>query len=383
MGFSVAPDGTLVRRLRQRLQFLWGDSTSGVNTVRTLFNSLLAVFAGSTGRELALQIQFLKVENEILRARLGQRVKVTPTERRRLLKFGRPLGPTIRHLITVVSPRTFARWLSDAKRQPAGRKVGRPKLKPLRDLIVMLARKTGWGSARVLGEIHKLSRRKCSRQFVANVLREHGFDPGPKRGEKTWSEFVAMHAHSLWQCDFLSKKAVSLAGVRDLFVLAFIQVGSRAVFVSPATPRPTDAWCRQQALAFCRHAWHLGLPAQFVVHDRDAKYGTAFDDELARHGVASRRIAFRAPNMQAFIERWILSIQTECLDHFLVFGEKHLNFLVSSFVRHYLLHRPHQGIGNVPLRDLPEPPEDVPRPSDIRCETALGGLLRHYHRKAA
>jgi putative transposase len=56
-------------------------------------------------------------------------------------------------------------------------------------------------------------------------------------------------------------------------VLAFIHVGTRRVFVTPATLHPTEAWCREQAAAFCRHAQASGLPTRFVYHDRDAKYG--------------------------------------------------------------------------------------------------------------
>jgi putative transposase len=94
-------------------------------------------------------------------------------------------------------------------------------------------------------------------------------------------------------------------------------------------------------------------------------------------------IARRAPNLQAYIERWIQSIQVECLDHFIVLGEKHLNHLVAEYVRHFLTDRPHQSLGNSPLVELPAPPEDDPRDSEVCCERSLGGLLKHYHRAAA
>ncbi len=229
----------------------------------------------------------------------------------------------------------------------------------------------------------KLTRRKFSRQFVINVMREHGFEPGPKRGEKSWDEFLTMHAKTLWQADFFSKRVVTLRGVREFFILAFIHIGTRRVFVTPATLNPTEEWCATQAVAFCRHVQMNSLTCERVYHDRDAKYGRAFDAALARRGVKGIYIAPRAPNLQAYIERWVQSIRVECLDHFLVIGEKHLNFLVSEYVRHFLSERPHQGVGNAPLVESPAPPEDVPRPSDVRCERSLGGLLQHYHRKAA
>jgi putative transposase len=351
--------------------------------MRTLFTSFLTMLANATHRELARQVQYLKVENEILRSKLPKRITVTPTERRQLVRFGKRLGSTIGKLIGIVSPRTFARWLVDDRRKRPPVKRGRPRLVPLRDLVIMVARQTGFGYAKVYGEVKKLTRRKFSWQFVRKVMREEGFDTGPKRGAGTWDDFLTRHARTLWQCDFFSKKVFTIAGIRQYFLLAFIHIGTRRVFVTEATRNPTEQWCRVQAAEFCRHAQTNGLTAEFVYYDRDSKYGRAFDSELARHGVKGRRIAPQSPNMQAFIERWVQSIKVECLDHFLVFGEKHLNHLVAEWVRYYLRHRPHQGIGNTLLAEVPAPPEDVPKPSHVRSVKILGGLIKSFERKAA
>jgi putative transposase len=141
----------------------------------------------------------------------------------------------------------------------------------------MIAGQTGWGYSRVMREMKKLTRRKLSRQFVINVMREHGFDPGPKRGEKTWDELLRMHAATLWQADFFSKRVLTLRGVRELSILAFIHVGSRRVFVTSTTLSPTEEWCATQADAFCRHVQTNDLTCERVYHDRDANYGRAFD----------------------------------------------------------------------------------------------------------
>jgi hypothetical protein len=89
-----------------------------------------------------------------------------------------------------------------------------------------------------------------------------------------------------------------------------------------------------------------------------------------------------APNVCAYVERWIQSIQIECLNHFVVLGEKHFNYLVSTYVNYYLGHRPHQGLDNKPL-DGSEPDDDVPRLTTVRSQSWLGGLLQSYSRKAA
>jgi putative transposase len=115
--------------------------------VKTLYQSFLLLLGAATDRELARHVQFYKVENQLLRSKVPGRITVTPEERRRLLKFGKPVGPAIKDLITIVSPRTFARWVSGetkAKRKPAREpKLGRPRTEEaIRDLILKLARET-------------------------------------------------------------------------------------------------------------------------------------------------------------------------------------------------------------------------------------------------
>jgi putative transposase len=82
------------------------------------------------------------------------------------------------------------------------------------------------------------------------------------------------------------------------------------------------------------------------------------------------------------VERFIQTIQVECLDHFLVFGEKHFDYLVREYVEHYHFERPHQGLGNRTATGEP-PPESSHSNGEIVCRTRLAGLLKHYYRAAA
>ena len=94
-----------------------------------LFHALFLMLSQATPDDLIQQIQYLKVENEILRGRLPKRIMLTPAERSRLVKFGKLVGPAIRELISIVHPRTFHRWL--AAERAAGKKLatkrGRPR----------------------------------------------------------------------------------------------------------------------------------------------------------------------------------------------------------------------------------------------------------------
>jgi putative transposase len=221
---------------------------------------------------------------------------------------------------------------------------------------------------------------------VVNILKEAGLDPGPKRGEHTWAEFLAVHAATLWQCDFFSHKVLSWQGWKDCFVLAFIHVGTRRVFVSLATRKPDAAWVQQQAAAFVGHLAAVGQSAADTIlfRDRDGKYTPPFDDTLRAAGVDVRKTPVRSPNVNAYIERWGQSLRVECLDRMLALGEAHLNYLVREYVTHFNTERPHQSLGNRPLPDVgtSEPPV-LPFPeSGVVCDRRLGGLLKCYRRAA-
>jgi putative transposase len=163
-----------------------------------------------------------------------------------------------------------------------------------------------------------------------------------------------------------------------VFALVLLNVATRRVWVSPSTCRPTEDWVEQQAKAFLAAIAEQGRKVTLVTRDRDSNYRRVFDDTLKRHDVRVMRLAYRSPNLNAYVERFIQSIQVECLDYFLVFSEKHLDYIVRQYVEHYHEERPHQGLGNQLLSGQPPPAND----GEVRCRTRLGGLLKNYYRAA-
>jgi putative transposase len=352
------------------------------------FHSFFQLLATATDKVLARYLQYLKSENHTLRAKLPKRLTLTPEERRRLVKFGKPLGPAIKDLITIVSPRTFARWVSGETKakgkSSAEPKLGRPRTaEALRDLILKLARETGWGYTRILGELKKLGVRSVARSTVVNILRENGLDPGPKRGEGTWDDFIKRHAQTLWACDFFSKNVWTLRGLVEFYIFFVIHIGSRRVHVVGMTPHPDRAWMAQQARNLSMYFGEQSHRPTILLRDHDGKFSSEFDGILGTDGIAVQPIGPMAPNLNAFAERWVQSARVECLDHFVLFGEAHLRLVVREFEHFHNERRPHQGRGNIPPAHSTSPPVSPLAPADVACDEQLGGLLKHYYRRAA
>jgi len=353
--------------------------------MRWLFHPLLLLLANSSDSQLAKQVEYLKAENAMLRKRLPKWLQTTAQERALLVKLGEAVGPGIRFLITIVQYNCYRRWVNKANGTYGNaargyKKAGRPRTpEHIRELVLKLARENNWGYTRILGELRKLGL-KVSRSTVVNILRQHNLDPklDPRKG--SWGAFFRAHAHTLWQCDFLQRHIVTPCGIRQIFILAFLHISTRKVYLSPCTFRPDAVWMREQATAFLDFARKEGLGAQVVLRDRDYKYVPEFEQTLEAADTKLIKVAFRSPNMNAYIERFIQTIQQECLDKFIVFSQKHLDLLTGEFMEHYHEERPHQGKGNVPLSGTPNMTSGE---GEILCRERLGGVLRHYFREAA
>jgi len=356
-----------------------------------LLHPLLALLASLSRQELARQVAYLREENRILRARLPERLVATPQEKRRLLRCGRKLGSKLKELISIVSYQTFQRWVREAERSHAAgqtvpkRRPGRPRTPDdIRELVLRLARENAWGYTRILGELRKLGITRISRQTVKVILKEHGLDPGPQRGAGTWDEFLTIHAETLWQCDFVSKPIWTMQGFVDLYFLVFLHLGTRRCWISPCTIHPDSAWVSRQAVNFQMEAEDMALAPRIVMRDNDRKFTTQFDDVLESSGVSILRTVPCSPNLRVHVERFIQSLKGECLDKFVVVGERHLNHINRQWQQHYNQERPHSA-----RQHLPPDYDSAPAPAasvildDVVSTSRLGGLLKHYERRAA
>jgi putative transposase len=356
------------------------------------FVALLVMLKEKWSARRDAHIRFLKLQVEMLQERLpGNRVILDPVERRRLMKVGAEVGHAVQDTLGIVSIKTYRQWLREEKggRQPG--KVGRPRLtKSLCELIVRLARENaGWGVRRILGELKKLAV-KVSRSSVRRVLVDEKILPDPDRhapqGVLTpWRKFIAIHMNVMVACDFFCKTVWTPLGKHVAYVLAFVHLGSRKVFLSPSTLNPTDEWMQQQARNASMWADEEGIDVRFLIHDRDCKFTEAFDEHFRRKDGGPVLTPYGAPIANCFAESWIGSLKRECLNLFFCFSLGQLDFIVQTYAEYHNRFRPHQGLGNRPpgVLDDPPPQESGIDPMSVRRLSWLGGLLTHYERKAA
>jgi putative transposase len=178
-------------------------------------------------------------------------------------------------------------------------------------------------------------------------------------------------------CDFFT---VETTWLRTLYVMFFIEHGSRRVRLAGMTANPDGAWMRQQARNLAIEERLDGV--RFLVHDRDGKFSGRFDEIMRGEGVRVVKTSVRAPQANAIAERWVRSVRNECLDHVLVFGRRHLEQILRGYVTHYNAERPHRSLALAAPAAKPHQARGSPL-AGIRRREVLGGLIHEYYAAAA
>jgi putative transposase len=212
---------------------------------------------------------------------------------------------------------------------------------------------------------------------VRNVLKRAGLPPAPQRDQLDWRTFLRQHAATTLACDFFTVDTVWL---RRLYVLFFISIATRRVEYLACTSNPDGRWMIQQARNLVMDLDERGLRPRFLIHDRDTKFTRAFDGIL-QSGIAIIRTPVRAPNANAYAERWVGSVSRECLDRLLIVGRRQLKHILRVYVRHFNQQRPHRGLKlRAPdsCHTLNPPPDATARMPRLRRRDLIGGLLHEY-----
>jgi transposase InsO family protein len=329
------------------------------------------------------EIMVLPHQVRILQRQLHARVRYRPSDRAILAALSRLL-PRSRWRSFLVTPETLLRWHREAakhkwRRWRTQRGPGRPPMsEALVGLIVRLGRENRrWGCIRIQGELRKLGIR-VSASSVRRILRRHGLGPAPRSGP-TWTEFLATQAQSVLATDFFTVDTVAL---KQLYVLFVIELSTREVHILGVTDHPTGTFVTQVARNLVGDLADRGRFVKFLIRDRDAKFSTSFDEVLRSEGIRVIKTPVRSPRANAFAERWVRTVRSECLDWVLVLSHGHLERVLRTYVSHYNRQRPHRGID----LGVPVPGSAVtaaPPSLHVDRHDVLGGLIHEYRPVAA
>ena len=336
-------------------------------------------------QEKDLEILILRQQLSILQRKLNHPIKPNKIEKLTLGVLTNKLKRTthqtanqLRDVIRIFQPETVLRWHRELVRKkwtyPNKNKGGRPPIsKETEHLIVRLARENSrLGYGKIVGELLKLGF-QVSMTTVRNVLGRYGIQPASSRnGSIGWRHLMTHYKEQILACDFFTVETVFF---QTIYVLFFIELGSRQVHFAGITTNPNQIWVTQQARQLVWELSEREQPLRFLIHDNDGSFCQAFDAVFESEGFHVIPTPVRAPNANAFAERWIRSAREECLDLILIFNLAHLRRVLIEYIQYYNTARPHQGINqHSPI------PYSISSSGTIQCRNVLGGIIHDYYR---
>ncbi len=352
-----------------------------------ILHVLAVALSGWLNRHQQRVLDYLREENRVLKAQLGSRkLRLNNDDRIRLAVKGFALGrKLLEEFASIVTPETILRWHRGLVAQkwtfPSGQPDRKLVMRRIAELVVRMARENPtWGYDRIQGALKHLGH-LVAPNTIKKILKQHGIDPAPERSKRTtWRQFLRTHAASIAAGDFFSTEVWTARGLVTYYTFFVIDLATRAVEIIGSTPNPDDDFMKQVGRNLTDCVDGFLRKKKFLILDRDGKFSEAFQGVLERSEIQMVRCPARAPNCNAFAERFVRSIKTECLDRMIFVGPGSLRHALAEYVAHYNAERPHQGIGNM----LIEPGTESGTASGrVRRDSRLGGLLSYYHRLAA
>jgi putative transposase len=336
----------------------------------------LAILA-QTLRSLLLTQRELALENLVLRQQVAALKQIHPRPRltdadRLFWVIMARVWSNWRSALHIVQPATVVRWHRQGFQcfwRWKSRQRGRPKIDPgIRALIRQMCRANPlWGAPRIHGELLKLGI-DVSEATVSKYMIRRSEPPS-----QTWRTFLENHATELIALDFFT---VPTATFRILFVLVILSHDRRRILHFNVTANPTAEWTARQLLEACGP----DETPTWLIRDRDSIYGPAFHRQAVALGIGEVPTAPRSPWQNPYAERVIGTLRRECLDHVIVFGERHLKRVLSSYTDYYHCARTHLSL----QKDAPDGRSvQPPELGQVVAFPRVGGLHHQYARMAA
>jgi transposase InsO family protein len=278
------------------------------------------------------------------------------------------LVPNTIKALTIVKPDTVIRWHRTGFRSywrwKSRHRCGRPTVPAeIRRLIrEMSIANPLWGAPRIHGELLKLGI-AIGQTSVAKYMARRRAPPS-----QGWKTFLRNHADGIAAMDLFVVPTISF---RLLYGLLIMGHGRRQILWFGVTAHPTAEWIANQLTEAC--GWEQ--TPRYLIRDRDGAYGEIFIRRVRSIGIRDRPTSLRSPWQNAHAERLIGSIRRECIDHIVIFGERHLRHVLLSYRGYYNGTRTHLSLN----KDAPisRAAETVGR---IICHPILGGLHHQYGR---
>jgi transposase InsO family protein len=320
---------------------------------------------------LELELVALRHQVTVLRRQRPSRPRLFSTDRLLWLWLYR-IWPQVLDAMVLVKPATVVQWHRKGFRlywRRRSRPLGRPSISPeIRELIRQMSLANPlWGAPRIHGELFKLGI-DVSQATVGRYLPWRPKVPSP-----TWRTFLHNHMHDTAAVDMF---VVVTARFRILYALVVLGHERRKVIHFDVTQNPTQVWVARQIT----EAFPWDTAPRYLLRDRDTSYGQVFRNRLEAMGIKEVVTAARSPWQNAYVERIIGSIRRECLNHVIVFDERHLRRVLSSYFQYYHETRTHLSLA----KDCPENrPVLPPTAGKISAFPQVGGLHHRYERRAA
>jgi transposase InsO family protein len=315
---------------------------------------VLGALTGWLDRREREVIAYLIEENRLLRRQLGPRLRLTDDDRRRLAARAYRVGRTaLREVAMIATPDTLLRWHRQLiarkwtyARQPSRRSV----LLEIRRLVVRMAEENPtWGYTRIQGALKNVGH--CvGRSTIRRILKAAGLPPVPQR-PTSWQTFLKAHWGVIAGADFFTTEVWTWQGLVTYYTVFVIDLASRRVQILGSTPHPEALFMQQIVRTLTMAEAGVLVVPQVLICDRDRKWSRDVRRRLREAGIRVVLIPERAPNANAYAERFVRSIKEECLDRIVPFGERHFRRAVAEYVEHYHGERNHQGLDNRLIAD--------------------------------
>src|SRR5258705_8196416 len=316
---------------------------------------------------LEAEIWMLRQQINVLRRTVPKKQTFSSIDRLIFVCLYRLL-PGVRDALAIVKPETVVKWHRAGFRLywrwKSKARGGRPTVPlEIRKLVrEMSSSNPLWGGPRIHGELLKLWIEIGQTSVAKYMVKRRGT---PVQGGKT---FLHNHADGIAAMDLFFVPTISFHLLYGLLIMGH---GRRQILWFGVTANPTAEWIANQVTEAC--GWEQA--PRYLIRDRDVAYGEVFIRRLRSMGIRDRPTSPRSPWQNGYAERLIGSIRRECLDHVVVFGERHLRHVLLSYMKYHNEIRTHLSLEKEPPVSRP-----VERTGSILCRPVLGGLHHQYVR---